>query len=160
MLGLLAAVVYGHGRALSAPEWVSWLPGLNAALNATSATFLVLAYLAVRRRAFAVHARHMLRAVLSSALFLVSYLVYHSIHGDSRFGGHGALRAVYLLILITHVALSAIVLPFILSSLFFSLSGRFGPHKRVSRYTLPIWLYVSVTGVLVFVFLYVSHRAP
>jgi putative membrane protein len=131
MLGLLAAVVYGHGRALSAPGWFSWLPG----------------------------ARHMLRAVLSSALFLVSYLVYHSIHGDSRFGGHGAVRAIYLFILITHIALSAIVLPFILSSLFFSLSGRFGPHKRVSRYTLPIWLYVSVSGVLVFVFLYVSHRA-
>ena len=90
ILGLLVAVVYGHGRALSAPGWVSWLPFLNAALNATSAAFLVLAYRAVRRRAFAAHARHMIRAVLSSALFLASYLVYHSIHGDSRFVGHGA----------------------------------------------------------------------
>jgi len=95
----------------------------------------------------------MLRAFVASALFLVSYLVYHSVHGDSKFGGHGGVRPVYFFILITHVGLSAVALPLILSSFFLSLSGRYRSHKRLSKYTLPIWLYVSVTGVLVFALL-------
>jgi putative membrane protein len=95
----------------------------------------------------------MLRALLASAAFLVSYVLYHSVHGDSKFAGHGGVRPVYFFILITHVGLSAVALPLILSSFFLSLSGRYAAHKRLSRYTLPIWLYVSVTGVLVFVFL-------
>jgi putative membrane protein len=153
LLGVLLVVLYGHHAARSAPGWVAVLPGLNAMLNATSACFLVLAYRAVRRRAFAAHAHHMLRALVASSLFLVSYLVYHSIHGDSTFAGHGAVRPVYFFILITHVGLSAVALPLIISSFFLSLSGRYAMHKRLSRYTLPIWLYVSVTGVLVFAFL-------
>jgi putative membrane protein len=150
---LLLVVIFGHGRAASAPAWISALPALNAALNGTSAVFLVLAYLAVRRRDFATHARRMLGALAASALFLVSYVVYHSVHGDSRFGGHGAVRPVYFFVLITHVVLSAAVLPLIFSSFFLSLSGRLATHKKVSRYTLPIWLYVSVTGVLVYALL-------
>ncbi len=153
MLGLLLVILYGHAGARSAPGWVAYLPGLNAALNATSASFLVLGYRSVRRRAFVEHAHHMLRALLASAVFLVSYIVYHSVHGDSKFGGHGAVRPVYFVILISHVGLSAVALPLILASFFLSLSGRYPLHKRLSRYTLPIWLYVSVTGVLVFVFL-------
>jgi|HubBroStandDraft_1064217.scaffolds.fasta_scaffold53296_2 putative membrane protein len=153
MLGLLVVVLYGHPGARSAPGWVACLPGLNAALNATSAAFLLLAYRAVRRRDFVDHAHHMLRALVASGVFLVSYVVYHSVHGDSRFGGHGGVRPIYFFILITHVGLSAVALPLILSSFFLSLSGRYPMHKRLSRYTLPIWLYVSVTGVLVFVFL-------
>jgi putative membrane protein len=153
MLGLLAVVLYGHRRAEAAPDWVTYLPAVNAALNATSACFLVLAYAAVRRRAFAQHARHMLRALVASALFLVSYIVYHSVHGDSKFSGHGVVRSVYFFILITHVALSALALPLILSSFFLGLSARYPLHKRISRYTWPVWLYVSVTGVLVFLFL-------
>jgi putative membrane protein len=153
MLALLTLVIYGHGRVEAAPAWISRLPAINALLNLTSAVFLVLAYQAVRRRAFATHARRMLCALAASALFLVSYIVYHSVHGDTRFGGHGAVRPLYFFVLITHVGLSAVVLPLIFSSLFFSLSGRFPVHKKVSRYTLPIWLYVSITGVLVFVLL-------
>jgi putative membrane protein len=150
---LLLVVIFGHGRAQAAPPWVAALPALNAGLNATSAVFLVLAYAAVRRRDFAAHARRMLGALAASALFLVSYVVYHSVHGDSRFGGHGLVRPVYFFILVTHVALSAAVLPLIFSSFFLSLSGRLPSHKKVSRYTLPIWLYVSVTGVLVYALL-------
>lgn len=153
LLGILFVVIYGHRPAEAAPGWVAFLPGLNATLNATSACFLVLAYRAARRRAFAEHANMMLRALASSSLFLVSYLVYHSVHGDSKFGGSGAVRPVYFFILITHVGLSAIALPLIISSFFLSLSGRYAAHKRLSRYTLPIWLYVSVTGVLVFALL-------
>ncbi len=152
-LGLLVVVIYGHGRAQAVPGWVSALPALNAFLNGTSAFFLVLAYRAVRRREFVTHARSMLAALAASALFLVSYIVYHSVHGDTKFTGLGPIRPLYFFVLITHVTLSAAVLPLIFSSFFFSLSGRLRLHKKVSRFTLPIWLYVSVTGVLVFALL-------
>lgn len=150
---LLVGVIYGHGRAVEAPAWVSALPALNAFLNATSAVFLVLAYRAIRRKDVVTHSRRVLVSLGASALFLVSYIVYHSVHGDSHFAGAGLIRPVYFFILITHVGLSAVVLPLIFFSLFFSLSGRFPRHKSVARYTFPIWLYVSVTGVLVFALL-------
>ena len=152
-IALLAVVVYGHGTAASVPSWVGVLPALNAFLNATSATLLVLAYRAVRHRKLALHARYMLSALGTSTLFLISYIAYHSLHGDTKFAGQGAIRPVYFFILITHIALSALVLPLIFSSFFFSLSARYPLHKKVSRVTLPIWLYVSVTGVLVFALL-------
>jgi putative membrane protein len=152
-LALLFVVIYGHGRAAEVPTWVSWLPALNALLNGTSAVFLVLAYRAIRRRDVATHARRVLVSVASSALFLVSYIVYHSVHGDTRFGGVGVIRPIYFVILISHVLLSAAALPLIFFSLFFSLSGRYPRHKAIARYTFPIWLYVSVTGVLVFALL-------
>ncbi len=152
-LALLVAVIYGHGRATSAPAWVSALPVLNAFFNGTSAVFLVLALVSIKQRKIAEHARRMLVALGSSALFLVSYIVYHSVHGDSKFQGTGALRPLYFFVLISHVLLSAVVLPLIFSSFFFSLSGRFPQHKKISRFTLPVWLYVSVTGVLVFAML-------
>src|SRR5258708_28043565 len=153
VLVALVGVIYGHGRASEVPAWVSWLPALNAALNGTSAVFLVLSYRAIRRRDVVMHSRRVLSALGTSALFLVSYIVYHSVHGDTPFGGHGLVRAVYFFILITHVVLSAIALPLVFLSLFFSLSGRFPWHKRIARYTFPVWLYVSVTGVLVFALL-------
>jgi len=150
---LLVGVIYGHGRAAEIPVWVSWLPALNALLNGTSAVFLVLAYRAIRRRDIATHARRMVVSVGASALFLVSYIVYHAVHGDTKFAGHGLVRPVYFVILISHVLLSAVALPLVFFSLFFSLSARFPRHKAISRYTFPIWLYVSVTGVLVFALL-------
>lgn len=150
---LLVGVIYGHGRAAQAPEWLSWLPALNATLNATSAVFLVLAYRAIRRRDVATHSSRVLVSVGASALFLVSYIVYHSVHGDTKFGGQGFIRPAYFFILITHVTLSTVALPLVFLSLFFSLSGRFPKHKAIARYTFPIWLYVSVTGVLVFLLL-------
>jgi putative membrane protein len=150
---LLIGVIYGHGRAREVPAWVASLPAVNAFLNGTSAVFLVLAYRAIRRRDIVTHARRILVALGASALFLVSYIVYHSVHGDTHFAGVGLIRPLYFFILITHVILSAVALPLIFFSLFFSLSGRFPTHKSVARYTLPIWLYVSVTGVLVFALL-------
>lgn len=152
-LALLAGVIYGHGRATEVPAWVSWLPAVNATLNATSATFLVLAYRAIRRRDVVKHARRMLVSLCASTLFLISYIVYHSVHGDTKFGGHGLIRPIYFFILITHVVLSASALPLVFLSLFLSLSGRFPKHKAIGRYTFPVWLYVSITGVLVFAML-------
>ncbi len=152
-LGLLVVVIYGHGRVAGAPAWVSQLPAVNAFFNATSAVFLVLAYRAVRRRDLGAHARHMLTALASSTLFLVSYIVYHAVHADTRFPGQGAIRPVYFFILISHIVLSAVTLPLVFGSFFFALSGRFPTHRKVARWALPIWLYVSVTGVLVFALL-------
>ncbi|HSY25038.1 MAG TPA: DUF420 domain-containing protein [Polyangiaceae bacterium] len=149
---LLTVIVYGHGQNVAAPAWVGWLPALNAVLNAASACFLVRAY-GFRHRNTRAHAENMLRALFASALFLVSYITYHSLHGDSKFAGHGAVRPVYFFILITHISLSAVVLPLIFSSFYFALSGRIRQHRAVARVTFPVWLYVSVTGVLVFLFL-------
>ena len=132
-LALLFAVIYGHGRAAAVPVWVSWLPALNALLNATSAVFLVLAYRAIRRRDVQAHARRILVSLASSALFLVSYIVYHSVHGDTKFGGQGAVRPIYFFILVSHVLLSAAALPLIFFSLFFSLSARYPKHKAIAR---------------------------
>jgi putative membrane protein len=153
VLVLLFGIIYGHGRATRLPVWVTWLPLVNALLNAVSAVCLVGAYLAIRRRDVATHAYRIVVSLGASALFLVSYIVYHSVHGDTKFGGQGLVRGVYFFILITHVTLSAVALPLVFFSLFLSLSGRFPRHRSVSRYTLPVWLYVSVTGVLVFVLL-------
>jgi putative membrane protein len=152
VLGILLAIIYGHGRPVGAPAWISGLPALNALLNATSALFLVRAY-RLRKKDAASHARNMLRALGASGLFLVSYVVYHSFHGDTKFPGHGPIRPIYFFFLISHVTLSAVALPLIFSSFFFGLSGRFRQHRAISRYTFPVWLYVSTTGVVVFVLL-------
>ncbi len=155
-LALLFAVIYGHGRATGEPAWVSGLPVVNALLNATSAVFIVLAVRAIRRRDVALHARRMLVALGASCLFLVSYIAYHAVHGDTRFAGHGLVRPLYFFILISHIVLSAVALPMVFSTLFFSLSGRIARHKRLARFTYPVWLYVSVTGVVVFLMLRLS----
>ena len=95
----------------------------------------------------------MLGALVCSTLFLISYVVYHNFHGDTKFTGQGLVRPIYFFILISHIVLSAVVVPMILTSLYLALAGRLATHKRVSRYTFPIWLYVSVTGVLIFAML-------
>ena len=99
----------------------------------------------------------MLSALGFSAAFLVSYLIYHTFHGDTRFLGEGWIRPIYFFILISHVMLSAVMLPLILTSLYFAFSGRFNLHPKVARITLPIWLYVSITGVVVYLML---HQFP
>jgi putative membrane protein len=150
---LLIEIIFGHGRAAEVPPWVAQLPALNAFLNGTSAVFLVLAWRAIRRRDILTHARYILVSLGASALFLVSYIVYHSVHGDTKFGGEGLVRPAYFAILISHVTLSAVALPLVFLSLFFSLSGRFAKHRSIAKITMPVWLYVSVTGVLVFALL-------
>jgi putative membrane protein len=129
------------------------LPAVNASFNALSTLLLIGGWVAIRNRKIAVHVRFMLSALGSSAMFFVGYVVYHSFHGDTKFAGAGGVRPVYFLVLITHIVLSAVVVPMILTSLYLALSGRLATHKRVARWTLPIWLYVSVTGVVIFVML-------
>ena len=133
---------------------LSALPTVNASLNALSATFLVVGFFLVRQRKIGAHRACMLAALGCSALFLVSYLYYHSQVGSVRFQGTGMLRSFYLTVLLTHSVLAAAV-PFLAAvTLFRALRGRFDKHAAIARWTLPIWLYVSVTGVLVYWMLY------
>lgn len=132
---------------------MSFLPAVNAGLNATTSAFLIRGWFAIRRRERALHAFCQKSAFVFSALFLVCYILYHSVHGDSHFQGQGLVRPVYFFILISHILLSVVALPMVLTSFYFALTARFDVHRKVARVTLPIWLYVSLTGVLVFLFL-------
>ena len=133
---------------------ISVLPSVNAFLNATAALLLVWGYFLIRRKQIARHRKVMIAAFATSCLFLVSYLIYHSQIGSRRFEGTGTIRTVYLTILGTHTVLAAAVPILAIVTLRRGLAGRYDRHRRVARWTLPIWLYVSVTGVIVYVMLY------
>lgn len=145
-------LIYFKGRVV-APDWVSALPAANATFNSLCAICLVFGYINIRRKNRIVHQRFMLTAAGFSVLFLISYVTYHFFHGDTKFLGHGLIRPVYFFILITHIGLSMVALPLILATLFYALTGRFNFHRRIARWTFPLWLYISVTGVLVFLIL-------
>src|SRR5262245_6736020 len=130
------------------------LPAVNASLNATSGVLLVVAYALIRARRIEQHRQVMLAAFATSALFLVCYVIYHSQVGSVRFTRQGLVRPIYFTILITHVTLAFTVLPLALVTLSRGLKARYAQHRKIARWTLPIWLYVSVTGVLVYVLLY------
>jgi putative membrane protein len=130
------------------------LPAVNATLNAISGILLFAGYLLIRARRIEQHRRCMLAAFATSALFLACYLVYHYEVGSVPFTRQGVVRPIYFGILITHVVLAAVVLPLALVTLSRGLQSRIAKHRAIARWTLPIWLYVSVTGVLVYVLLY------
>ena len=130
------------------------LPAVNASLNAISGILLVIAYVLIRQRRIQQHRAVMLAAFTTSALFLVCYVVYHAQVGSVRFTRQGFVRPLYFTILSTHVVLAAAVLPLAIVTLSRGLKGRYDRHRRIARWTFPIWLYVSVTGVLVYVLLY------
>ncbi|MEX2602160.1 MAG: DUF420 domain-containing protein [Balneolaceae bacterium] len=131
-------------------DWTGNLPALNALLNSASAILIMTGYSAIRRGNYLLHMRLMMSAFVTSSLFLISYLIYHFYTGHTPFPGEGWIRPAYFTILISHIILSAFVLPLVLTSFYFAWSGKFGTHRRVSKWTLPVWLYVSVTGVLIF----------
>ena len=130
------------------------LPTLNASLNGVATVFLITGWIMIRRGKWKVHRACMLAAFAASTAFLTSYLVYHFNVGSVPFGRQGPIRVVYLTILLTHIVLAAIVPPLALVTLFRALSRRFDKHRRIARWTLPIWLYVSVTGVVIYLMLY------
>jgi len=133
---------------------VAVLPHLNAALNATSAVLLVTAYAFIKARRISAHRRCMISAFVTSSLFLVSYVVYHAQAGSKPFQGTGLLRTIYFSILIPHVLLAAAVLPLAIITLRRGLRMDVQRHRRIARWTLPLWLFVSVTGVVVYAMLY------
>lgn len=123
---------------------------INAVINSCVSLLLIAALVAVKSKNYVAHKNMMLTAMVLSILFLVSYIAHHLLSGDTKFGGEGAIRYVYFIILITHIFLAAIILPFILYTAYRSLTGEFEKHKKLAKYTWPLWLYVSITGVVVY----------
>jgi putative membrane protein len=132
---------------------VRFLPLLNACLNGLAATLLIAGRVAIAKKRADLHRFFMVAAFAASSLFLVGYLTYHSVHGDTKFGGAGAVRTVYLSLLASHVLLSVPIVPMALTALWFAWKKEFARHAKVTRVLHPIWLYVSVTGVVVFLML-------
>src|SRR5438093_1260034 len=156
VIGAIAIVVYvprgGHAGGSS------WLPEINASLNGTAAVLLGTGYVLIRRRRIAAHRACMIAAFAASSLFLVTYLIHHARVGSVPFHGAGWLRPVYFGLLVPHIVLAALVVPLALTTIHRAWRGRFDRHRRLARVTLPIWLYVSVSGVLVYFLLYHSGR--
>jgi putative membrane protein len=135
-------------------------PALNAALNGTSAVFLSCGYAMIRRKKILAHRACMILAFCSSTVFLISYVIYHARVGSVHFQGQGWIRPVYFTLLGTHTLLAAAIVPLALITLTRALREQFDRHRRIARWTLPIWLYVSVTGVIIYVMLYHLYVAP
>ena len=152
-VSFLLWLLYVHRASADfAGRWL-FLPALNAFLNGLCAITLCVGLYFIKHRNKEAHRTSMLLAFAFSSAFLISYIVNHALHGDTIFPGRGPIRTLYLSILASHVILSIIALPLVLTTFFFSLAGRFAMHRRIARVTFPIWLYVSITGVVVFVFL-------
>ena len=133
--------------------WIGYLPQVNAALNFTSFCLVLCGLRAIFRKQWQTHAAFMLAAGAASALFLVSYLIYHYGATHTTFAGTGAIRTVYLVILISHIILSVVLVPMLIGTFSLALLKRYSVHRKIARWTYPVWLYVSITGVLVFVLL-------
>ncbi len=149
-LGLLAWLLLIRGGSGGTGVDLRFMPAVNAGLNATATLLLLSGWIAVKRGNPRVHRYFMVAAVACSALFLVGYVAYHYAHGDTKFGGTGTVRTVYLSILASHVVLSMAVVPLVLTALWFAWKKQFARHTRVTRVLFPIWLYVSVTGVVIY----------
>ena len=145
-------LIYMHPAAASSSQYV-FLPALNALLNGLSAVALLIGYTFIRARRIAAHRAAMMTAFGFSTLFLLSYILHHALHGDVRYPAHAALRMVYLPLLASHIILAVVALPLVLVTFFFSLTGRIAQHRKVARWTFPLWLYVSITGVVTYVML-------
>ena len=136
------------------PEFISYLPHVNACLNGTSAILLFTGYSFIRSRNIAAHRACQIGALCVSLLFLASYLTYHYYHGATRFQGTGIVRPIYLTILMTHTILAIVIVPLVILTFYRAFRNDFVRHRRIARITLPLWLYVSITGVVVYLMLY------
>ena len=134
--------------------YISYLPHLNACLNATSAVLLLTGYSFIRARNVAAHRACQIAALVVSLLFLTSYLIYHYNHGSTRFQGTGLVRSFYFTILLTHTILAVVIVPLVAMTFYRAFRQDFTRHRRIARITLPLWLYVSITGVIVYLMLY------
>lgn len=133
---------------------LSKFPAMNAALNGTSALLLILGYVFIRQRAVKAHTMSMAGAFFTSTVFLISYLYYHYHHGSTPFQGQGAVRWIYFTVLLTHTVLAIVIVPLIIMTLIHAVKGNFPKHAKIARVTFPLWLYVSVTGVVIYWMLY------
>ncbi len=145
-------LIYVHPATDPSSLRLTFLPALNALLNGLSASALLIGFVFIRSRRIAAHRAAMLTAFAFSALFLVFYIVNYALHGESHYP-QSPLRTFYLILLVSHILLSIVALPMILITFFFSLTGRIPNHRKIARWTFPLWLYVSVTGVIVYAML-------
>jgi putative membrane protein len=150
---LLFWLIYGVESSTATADTLAFLPATNALFNAISASALLAGIYFIRQGNKVAHGFSMATALLASVMFLIGYITHHALHGDTRFLGTGLLRTTYFFILISHILLSVAVLPMVLLTFFFAVSKRWSAHRAIARWTWPAWLYVSVTGVLVFIFL-------
>lgn len=146
----LVWLVYFHTPYDTSGTHFAYLPAVNAALNSLCTVALLFGFRYIRRGVITRHRNSMFAAFFFSSLFLCSYIANHALHGDAHFRGHGSIRPFYFALLISHIILSILALPMILITFFLSLTGRFPLHRKIARYTFPVWLYVSVTGVIVY----------
>ena len=135
-------------------DFISYLPHVNACLNGTSAVLLFTGYTFIRSRNVVAHRACQVAALIVSILFLASYLTYHYNHGSTRFQGAGIVRPIYFTILTTHTILAIVIVPLVILTFYRALRNDFARHRRIARITLPLWLYVSITGVIVYLMLY------
>jgi len=145
-------LIYVHPAAATSAQY-AFLPAMNAVFNGLAATALLIGYTFIRARRIRQHRASMITAFVFSTLFLAGYIAHHALHGDVRYPAHAALRTFYLSLLASHILLAVVALPLVLVTFFFSLSGRIPQHRKVARWTFPLWLYVSVTGVITYVML-------
>jgi putative membrane protein len=160
LIGIVSVVVFAAVVLLSRvqlrvdlgfdPHVFAWV---NAVINSVVSVLLLVGLIAVKRKKYEAHKKIMLTAIVLSALFLISYIAHHLLAGETQYGGSGTLKIVYYFILITHIPLAAVILPFILFTAYRGLTGDYKKHARLARYTWPLWLYVSLTGVLVYLFI-------
>ena len=129
----------------------SFLPPIYATINGITALVLIAAFIAIKNKKIPLHRALMTTAIVLSSLFLILYVIYHGTSESTHFGGEGAIRTIYFVILISHILLSIVVIPFVLFTYIRALSGRFEMHRKLARITLPIWLYVAISGVLVYI---------
>lgn len=134
---------------------IAVFPTINATLNFSAAVLLLIGFKAVKRGDTQAHKKAMIGALTASALFLICYLTYHYLHGSTKYAGEGILRFIYFTILLTHTPLAALMVPFILAAVYFAFKGDFARHVRITRWLYPVWMYVSVTGVAIYLMLYV-----
>ena len=153
VLLFLTWLIYGKESGMPHAHWASWLPALNSLLNATTTILLILGYKAIKAKNKQRHIKLMLSATFTSALFLVSYITYHHFQGDTKFVAEGIVRPIYFAILISHIVLSVPLVPMVFTTLYHAFNKNYEKHKWMAKKTFPIWLYVSVTGVLIYVFL-------
>ena len=153
VLGFLFWIIYGKAPAQSDANWISYLPTVNACLNGLAASFLLMGFIAIKSGRKGLHIGMMISATVASVVFLVGYVLHHHYYGDTKFIAEGVIRPIYFFILFSHILLAMVVVPLVLMTLFFAISRRFTSHKRIARWTFPIWMYVSVTGILVYLIL-------
>lgn len=144
------AVLLGIRQKVDLGAWTTWLPHVNGVINSLTSVLLIFGLIFIRQRKIEAHRKTMLAAFTLGSVFLVSYVLYHLSNESTPFGGEGAIRPVYYFLLISHIVLSVVVVWFVLKAVYFATSGQYERHRKVVRWAYPIWLYVSTTGVIVY----------